>query len=374
MTRREVSLLVLVAFVVGLVLALVIRFPLWYSTGNGESGGARQLVEGKEAATKRWRVPVSFPTNLEVLGDNIIYVAGLVSSLSNGTFEFLIAEPKEIVPEFQIVDAVREGKIPAGYTWLGYDQGKIPASPLLGAVPFGLEPWEFSAWWFEGGGEQLAQELYARDGVHVLLCGLIGPETAGWFRDPIDSLDDLRGLKIRFAGLGGKVIERTGASVTMIPGAEIFQALEKGAIDATEYSLPNVDQSLGFDRVAKLNYFPGWHQVFTSIHLTVNVDQWQSLTPQEQSILETACTAGVTRNLAKAEAIQGPIIASFADKGVTANYLPEDVLRELNRLSDEVMAEESANDADFKRIYESQQAFRADYAHWKKFAYLPRDF
>lgn len=374
MTRREVSLLVVVAFVIGLVLALVVRYPLWYSVSDGESDSSSQVVDSTREATKRWRVPVSFPTNLEVLGDNIIYVAGLVSSLSDGDFEFLIAEPKEIVPEFQIVDAVREGKIPAGYTWLGYDQGKIPASPLFGAVPFGLEPWEFSSWWFEGGGEQLAQELYARDGVHVLLCGLIGPETAGWFREPINSLDDLRGLKIRFAGLGGKVIERTGASVTMIPGAEIFQALEKGAIDATEYSLPNVDQSLGFDRVAKLNYFPGWHQVFTSLHLTVNMDQWNSLTPQEQSIVETACTAGVTRNLAKAEAVQGPIIASFAEKGVTANYLPEDVLRELNRLSDEVMAEEAANDADFQRIYESQTAFRADYAHWKKLAYLPRDF
>ena len=374
MSKHEVALLVLVAFIVGVVLALTIRFPLWYSTTNNEGLGASQVIGEMAAPEKRWRVPVSFPTNLEVLGDNIIYVAGLVDSLSNGAFEFLIAEPKEIVPEFQIVDAVREGKIPAGYTWLGYDQGKIPASPLLGAVPFGLEPWEFSSWWFEGGGEQLAQELYARDNVHVLLCGLIGPETAGWFREPINSLDDLQGLKIRFAGLGGKVIERTGASVTMIPGAEIFQALEKGAIDATEYSLPNVDQSLGFDRVAKLNYFPGWHQVFTSIHLTVNMDEWRALTSQEQSILETACTAGVTRNLAKAEAVQGPIIAGFAEKGVTANYLPEEVLRELNRLSDEVMAEESANDADFKRIYESQNAFRADYAHWKRFAYLPRDF
>ena len=374
MTRREVTLLVGVAFLVGLMVALVVRFPVWYTPSTSVATGAVAQESSEQTATKLWRVPVSFPTNLEVLGDNIIYVAGLVDSLSAGTFQFLIAEPKEIVPEFQIVDAVREGKIPAGYTWLGYDQGKIPASPLLGAVPFGLEPWEFSSWWYEGGGEELAQELYARDGVHVLLCGLIGPETAGWFREPIESLDDLRGLKIRFAGLGGKVIERTGASVTMIPGAEIFQALEKGAIDATEYSLPNVDQSLGFDRIAKLNYFPGWHQVFTSIHLTVNMDQWNQLSAQQQSIVETACTAGVTRNLAKAEAVQGPIIASFKDKGVTANYLPEDVLRELNRISDEVMEEEAANDPDFRRIYDSQKAFRADYAHWKKFAYLPRDF
>ena len=326
------------------------------------------------APAQRWRVPISFSTNLEVLGDNIIYVADLVKSLSAGQLEFLIAEPKEIVPEFQIVDAVREGKIPAGYTWLGYDQGKIPASPLLGAVPFGFEPWEFSSWWYEGGGEELAQELYARDGVHVMLCGLIGPETAGWFREPIESLDDLRGLKIRFAGLGGRVLEQIGASTTMIPGGEIFQALEKGAIDATEYSLPNVDQALGFDRVAKLNYFPGWHQVFTSIHLVVNLAEWQSLTPQLQSVLEAACTAGVTRNFAKAEAVQGPIIAAFPEKGVTANYLPTDVLRELQRLSEQVMATEAANDSDFHTIYESQKQFKATYAHWKRLAYLPRDF
>lgn len=373
MTKREIAVLVSVSFFFGLVLALVIRFPVWYSTSQSDSATAQDGALS-HSAVKRWRVPVSFPTNLEVLGDNIIYVAGLVQSLSDNSFEFLIAEPKEIVPEFQIVDAVREGKIPAGYTWLGYDQGKIPASPLLGAVPFGLEPWEFSAWWYEGGGEQLAQNLYAKNGVHVLLCGLIGPETAGWFREPIDTLEDLQGLKIRFAGLGGKVIERVGASTTMLPGAEIFQALEKGAIDATEYSLPNVDQSLGFDRVAKLNYFPGWHQVFTSIHLVVNLSEWEQLSPQHKSILETACTAGVTRNFAKAEAVQGPIIAGFPDKGVTATYLPEDVLRELNRLTLEVLEEEAENDADFREIYASQNAFRADYAHWKKLAYLPRDF
>ena len=374
MSKREVAALTVVAFVVGLVIALVIRFPVWYATHDSTTTQAQDRGQAVQVATKSWRVPVSFPTNLEVLGDNIIYVAGLVETLSDGEFKFLIAEPKEIVPEFQIVDAVREGKIPAGYTWLGYDQGKIPASPLLGAVPFGLEPWEFSSWWFEGGGEELAQSLYAKNGVHVLLCGLIGPETAGWFREPINTLEDLQGLKIRFAGLGGKVIERLGASTTMIPGAEIFQALEKGAIDATEYSLPNVDQSLGFDRIAKLNYFPGWHQVFTSIHLVVNLDEWAALPPQQKGILETACTAGVTRNFAKAEAVQGPIIAGFPAKGVTANYLPEDVLRELNRLTLEVMAEEAANDADFHEIYESQKAFRADYAHWKKLAYLPRDF
>ena len=164
----------------------------------------------------------------------------------------------------------------AGYTWLGSRPGQDSRlGPLLGAVPFGMEPWEYTAWWFEAGGRELAEALYAKYDVHPLLCGLIGPETAGWFRTPIDSLDDLEGLKIRFAGLGGKVIERLGASVTMLPGGEIFQALEKGAIDATEFSLPNVDEQLGFDRIAKLNYYPGGTSPTRPLTMVVNIDDWR---------------------------------------------------------------------------------------------------
>jgi TRAP-type mannitol/chloroaromatic compound transport system substrate-binding protein len=187
-------------------------------------------------------------------------------------------------------------------------------------------------------------------------------------------LSDVEGLKIRFAGLGGKVIERLGASVTMLPGGEIFQALEKGAIDATEFSLPNVDEALGFDRIAKINYYPGWHQTYTAAHLVVNAAVWQGLNDAERAVIDTACTAGVTRNLANSEASQGPILAGFPAKGVTAVRLPEPILRELNKVTDEVMAEEARNDEDFRVIHESQLAFRAQYAEWKRLAYLPRDF
>ena len=322
----------------------------------------------------RWRVPVAFGTNLEVIGDNVLLVAENLRRISNGALVITPFEPGELVPPFNIVDAVREGKVEAGYTWVGYDQGKIPASPLIGAVPFGMEPWEYTAWWYEGGGQALGEKLYAKYGVHPILCGIIGPETAGWFRDPIETLDDIAGLKIRFAGLGGKVLERLGASVTMLPGGEIFQALEKGAIDATEFSLPNVDQSLGFDRIAKLNYYPGWHQTYTASHLVVNATVWDALGDQRRALVDTACTAGVIRNLAKGEALQGPVLNQFPDKGVTAIRLPIELLRELEATTQEVLAEEAANDTDFAEIYAAQQAFRADYAEWKRFAYLPRDF
>ena len=203
---------------------------------------------------------------------------------------------------------------------------------------------------------------------------MTGPETAGWFRRRIDSLEDVQGLKIRFAGLGGRVIERLGASVTMLPGGEIFQALEKGAIDATEFALPVVDQALGFNRVAPYNYYPGWHQPFTSSHLVVNLDIWRSLNAADQAMLNLGCTAAVTRNLAQAEALQGEVIQGFAENGVSAEILPEALLRELNRVSDQILEEEAAKDADFAEILASQRAFREQYAEWKSRAYLPRDF
>lgn len=328
-----------------------------------------------DAADKvRWKVPVAFGTHLPALGDNILYVADMVNKASGGDVQFKIYEPGKLVPAFQITEAVGQNKLPAGYTWIGYDQGRIPSAPLFAAVPFGMEPWEFNAWWFEGGGQALGEEVYGEHNVHPILCGIIGPETAGWFRNEIKSLDDIKGLKMRFAGLGGKVMQKAGASVTMLPGGEIFQALEKNAIDATEFSMPAIDQLLGFDKIAKNNYFPGWHQIYTAEYLLVNKDTWAETSDQHKALIELACTAGITRNLSKGEALQGSVMAKFPEKGVTARKLPDNILRELKALTEEVLAEESAKDPLFKKVLDSQNAFRAEYQNWKGMAYLPRDF
>lgn len=369
MSNRAALVAVVVAFLAGIIGSLAVRPPGQATTVAVEGADGSQVQ-----ARIHWRLPVAFQTTLPVLGDNPIYVTDIIRRASNGAVRLDLFEPGEVVPAFSITDAVRDRKVEAGYTWVGYDQGKIPASPLLGAVPFGMEPWEYSAWWFEAGGRQLAEDLYGEHNIHPIYCGMTGPETAGWFRNPIESLDDLQGLKIRFAGLGGKVMERLGASVTMIPGGEIFQALEKGAIDASEFALPIVDQTLGFNRVAKFNYYPGWHQPFTASHLVVNLDAWRELSKADQALLEAGCTAGVIRNLSASEAKQGAIIAGFPDIGVSAESLPEALLRELEVVAAEVIAEEAANDAHFAKILASQKAFRENYAHWKSRAYLPRDF
>ncbi len=353
--RRTVQALVLSAFTLGALFQV-------------------SVAAAAEDEKVRWKVPVGFPSTLPALGDTAPWVADMLEKTSGGDIQLKIFEPGKLVPALQIMEAVKDKKVEAGYTWIGYDMGKIPAVPLLAAVPFGMEPWEYIAWWYHAGGDKLAAEMYAAHNIHPVLCGIIGPETAGWFRTEITSLDQLKGLKIRFAGLGGKVIQEAGASVTLLPGAEIYQALEKGAIDATEFSLPEVDQQLGFHQVVKNNYFPGWHQPFTTMHLIVNKDVWEKLSDRRKAEINVGCMAGVTYALSKAEAHQGPIIAGFKDKGVTARKLPEPILKELYVLTQKVLKEEAANDAMFAKILASQQAFREKYALWKSYGYLPRDF
>jgi TRAP-type mannitol/chloroaromatic compound transport system substrate-binding protein len=230
-SNRAALFAVVTAFVVGTVGTLAIR-PV-HAPDAGSLASAQTQTSPARIA---WRLPIVFQTTMPVLGDNPVYLTQMIKAASGGAIDLQIFEPGEIVPAFSITDAVRDGKVSAGYTWLGYDQGKIPASPLISAVPFGMEPWEYTAWWYEGNGRQLTEALYQRYNIHPILCGITGPETAGWFRRRIDSLDDVKGLKIRFAGLGGQVIERLGASVTMLPGGEIFQALEKGPL--TPQNLP----------------------------------------------------------------------------------------------------------------------------------------
>jgi TRAP-type mannitol/chloroaromatic compound transport system substrate-binding protein len=361
-------LAIVTALIFGVVISLAIRPP------GKALDRAAAANEGDEREQVRWRVPSAFGTNLVVNGDMIVHLAGQLLSASGGSIKLEIFEPGELVPAFSITDSVKDNKVPAGFTWVGYDQGKIPASSLIAAVPFGMEPWEFMAWWYEGGGRQLGEDLYLEHNVQPVLCGVIGPETAGWFLHPIKSLEDFQGLKIRFSGLGGKVLQRLGASVTLIPAGEIFQALEKGAIDGTEFSTPVVDRMLGFDRIAKFNLFPGWHQPSSGVHLLVNLEVWNGLREDTREMINMACESNTAYGLARGEALQGEVIQNFPAIGVSAETLPREVLEVLRETTQEVLAEEAAADPHFAKILASQKAFSATYRYWKQLGYLPRDF
>ncbi|MGI9464868.1 MAG: TRAP transporter substrate-binding protein [Aestuariivirgaceae bacterium] len=332
-------------------------------------------VETVSAQEKiRWKVQSTFNTGWPALGDPIARVSDMLKRATDGRINLKIYEPGKIVPPLEITPSISKGDLPAAYNYLAYDQGRIPSAVLFSAVPFGMEPWEYAAWWWEGEGAKLAAEIYHERNVHPLLCSTIGPETAGWYRKPIKSLDDLKGLKIRFSGLGGMVLNKIGASATLMAGGEIFAALEKGTLDATEYSMPAIDEVLGFHKIAKFNLFPGWHQVSTSTHLLINLDEWKKMSDSDKALFEMACTAATMRAITTGEALQGAQIMGFEAKGVTAAKLPDSVIQELKRVSQEVMEEEAAKDADFKRVWESQQAFHKQYQVWKQWGYLPRNF
>ncbi|GAA6176152.1 TRAP transporter substrate-binding protein [Sulfitobacter pacificus] len=331
-------------------------------------------ASAEEVQELKWAVPISFSSNLTALGDTLPWVAEQLKNASGGKIEFEVFEPNKMIPALSVFESTATGQIEVGYSWMGYERGQVPASALFGATPFGLEPAQFIAWMYQADGNALLQELFEPYNVHPILCGVISPEAAGWFKFPIETVEQLAGLKFRAAGLGGEIMKEVGMSVTVLPGGELYQALETGVLDATEFSLPTVDEQLGFYQVAKYYHLPGWHQPSTSQYLYINGDVWDDLNKTTQSLIETSCMAGVTYAMARAEALQGAVLNSFEDKGVTAEQLPEEVLQKFRDATEVVMTREAEADPMFAKIYGSMMAFKAENASWHALGYLPRDW
>jgi TRAP-type mannitol/chloroaromatic compound transport system substrate-binding protein len=321
------------------------------------------------------KTPIAFSTALPGLGSPIPRVAEQLDVMSGGTIKMKVYEPDKLVPPFEILDAVSSGKINSGYTTAGYWAGKIPAAPLFSAVPFGPEAGEYMAWLYYGNGMTLYQEMYDQAGfnVKVLPCAIIAPETSGWFSKDINSPEDLQGLKMRFFGLGGKVMQKLGVATSLLPGGDIFPALENGAIDATEFSMPAIDARLGFHKLVKYNYFPGWHQQATVFELMINKDVWNEASDQHKAIIESACQSSMTDSLAEGEAIQHAVLKENVEKhGVIMKQWSPEMLAVFKETWEEVASEEAAADAFFAKVYADMTEFRDGYKLWKENAFLPR--
>ncbi|SDR45670.1 TRAP transporter substrate-binding protein [Pseudovibrio sp. Tun.PSC04-5.I4] len=321
------------------------------------------------------KTPIAFSTSLPGLGSPIPRVAEQLKLMSGGTIKMKVYEPGKLVPPFEILEAVSSGKINSGYTTAGYWAGKIPAAPLFSAVPFGPEAGEYAAWLYYGNGLTLYQEMYDQAGynVKVLPCAIIAPETSGWFAKEINSLEDLKGLKMRFFGLGGKVMQKLGVATSLLPGGEIFPALEKGAIDATEFSMPAIDARLGFHKLVKFNYFPGWHQQATVFELLINKSVWNKASDQHKAIIENACKASMTDSFAEGEAIQHEaMIDNIENNGVQIKQWSPEMLDVFRATWNDVAKEEAANDPFFAKVLTDMNQFRDNYKIWKENAFLPR--
>ncbi|MDJ0610740.1 MAG: TRAP transporter substrate-binding protein [Kiloniellales bacterium] len=323
-----------------------------------------------DAKKVRWKMHAAFGKNVAVIGIPPYRVQEWVDKMSGGDFKIKVFEPGALVGGYAYYDAVSQGAIDAAYGTPGANQGKNSAYNFFSTWPFGPGAPEFLAWLHFGGGIELAEEMYARDNIKYHMCGVIPPETSGWFRQPINSLEELKGLKMRFFGLGAKVMQKFGVSTQQLAGGDIYPALELGTIDATEFSMPAIDRSYGFYQIAKHNYFPGWHQQSTTNEILVNMDKWNELSDVHKTMMEVACMAQTTMQVADGEASQFEAMLANEKDGVTNHRWPQEVLDQLKVAWDEVIAEEVATNPDSKRIWDSITSFREKYKTWGEMGYL----
>ena len=332
---------------------------------------AASLPSGADAQSKvRWKMQSTFGSKLAVLGTNGARFSKNISRVSGGSLEIKFFEPGALVPALEGFDAAKAGSVDAVWGTAGYHVGKIPALAWFTAVPFGPAPDEMMAWLYMGGADAIYDRIYAEHGLKGLHCGIISPEASGWFKEPITSLSQLKGLKMRFFGLGALVMQKMGASTQLLAAADIYPALERGVIEATEFSMPSIDLNLGFYQIAKNYYFPGWHQQASVLELLMNKAKWDALSDQHQAMVELTCGDSVRHVIADGESQQPAALAELQSKGVTLHTWPPDVLAQLKKAWEEVDAEKSAKDPLWKEISEHYKNFRASYAVWSERGYL----
>ncbi|MCW5751715.1 MAG: TRAP transporter substrate-binding protein [Alphaproteobacteria bacterium] len=330
------------------------------------------VATAASAQDKRVRLQLSstYPSSLAQLGTLGVNMTKKLSRASGGTIDMRFTEPGALVPALQVFDSISTGAVDAGWSTPGYWTGKDTTFALFSAVPFGPGAGEYLGWIYYGGGRELQNEMYAKYNIISLPCGIIAPEASGWFRKEIKTVDDLKGLKMRFFGLGAKVMEKLGVSTQLIAGGEIFQALQLGTIDATEFSMPAIDLSLGFHQVAKHYYFPGWHQQSTMFDLMLSQKKWAEMSESQKAITEMVCGDNIREGLAEGEAIQVKALQELRSKGVQIHTWSPEILAAMEKAWNEVVAEELGKNENFKKVWASYSAFRENYKIWKDIGYL----
>jgi TRAP-type mannitol/chloroaromatic compound transport system substrate-binding protein len=330
------------------------------------------MSSSAEAQDKRVRLQVAgaFPSSTGLLGPTQNYFVSTLRKISNGSIDARFFEPGALVPANQYFDAVGSGSLDSAWTVSAFFTGKDIALAMFAAVPFGPEAGEYMAWMNHGGGRKLYEDLHMKYNIVAIPCGMISPEASGWFRKEIKTADDLRGLKMRFLGLGANVMQKLGVATQLLQAGEIFQALQLGTIDATEFSMPVMDLTLGFHQVAKHYYFPGWHQMATINSFYISKNKWAEFSETQKAQIEVTCDSTMLRQFAEGEAVQGKALAEIQAKGVTLHYWPKEMIEAFRKAWDEVAKEQADKSPEFKKVWDSYSAFRKEYSVWKQYGYL----
>ena len=339
------------------------------TAGAGMATGALASPASAQGLPQvRWRMASSFPKSLDTLFGTAEHIASRVSRLTEGRFEIRIFAAGEIVPPLQVLDAVQNGTVECGQTASYYYIGKNPALAFDTALPFGLNCRQQNAWMYHGGGLQLVRDLFKQYNIITFPCGNTGTQMAGWYRKEIKSVADLKGLKMRVAGLAGQILERLGVVPQQIGGADIYPALERGTIDAAEWVGPYDDEKLGFQKVAKFYYYPGWWEGSAQLSVYVNAKQWAGLPKPYQEALEVSCAEANVNMVARYDAKNTEALRKLVSGGAQLRALPPAVMEACYKVAHDIYAELSAKNADFKKIYEPWRKFRDDQYLWFRVA------
>ncbi len=315
--------------------------------------------------TIKWKMVTTWPKNFPVLGTGANQLAKLIGEMSGGRIKVKVYGGGELVPALEVFDAVSRGTAQIGHGSAYYWKGKVEEAQFFSTVPFGMNGQEMNAWLYHGGGMELWTETYAPFGVVPAAAGNTMVQMAGWFNKEINSVEDLKGLKMRIPGLGGEVLRRAGGTPVNLPGAELFTSLKSGALDATEWVGPYNDLAFGFHKAAKYYYYPGWHEPGTTLEAIINKKALESLPKDLQSIVMNACKV-VNQDMAtEFTAKNNAALDTLVNKHkVDVRRLPDDVLKKLKALSEEVVLELAGKNKAAKRIYASHDKFRKQVTKW----------
>lgn len=342
------------------------RRDLIKAAGLAAAAGAAAATAPAHAAKKiRWKMVTTWPKNFPGLGTGANHLAKLINEMSAGRIDVKVYGAKELVGALEIFDAVSQGTAEMGHGASYYWKGKSRAAQFFAAVPFGLTAQEMNGWLYHGGGMELWEEAYAPFGLVPGAAGNTGVQMGGWFNKEINSVADLEGLKMRMPGLGGEVLKRAGGTPVLLPGGEIFPALQSGAIDATEWVGPYNDMAFGLHKAAKYYYYPGWHEPGTTLECFVNKEALEALPKDLQVIVRNAIKIANQDMLADFTAKNNKALEQLVTQhGVELRKFPDEVLQKLRLLSDAVVREEADKDPMTKKVYESFVQFRDQATKW----------
>lgn len=318
----------------------------------------------KSSKQYKWKMVTTWPPNFPVLGEACTLFAEMVNKMSGGRMHIRVYGGGELVPALETFDTVRNGGAEMGNGAAYYWAGKIPAAQFFATVPFGMNAQQVNTWITSGGGQELWEECYHHFNLVPMMAGNTGVQMGGWFNREINTIEDLKGLKMRIPGLAGKVLEKAGGSPVLLAGGEIYTGLERGVLDATEWLGPFHDYNMGFHEIAKYYYSPGWHEPGTVLELIINKEKFESLPEDLQAIIRAAAAYFNAWVLNRMEAANAEYLAIMIEKGIDIRKFPVEVLDTLRIYTKEVIEEMTTTNEFARKVYASYSEFRKKAVAW----------